>query len=351
MNIAQPIGQLNPSNSLIFTQAKITTLDEFINKAVKTETVFDSKYEYDLDQDNCTDIFEYELPEVPSTTIGFNSTHEFSQEKKRYGLKGIQNTARKLIKESCYALARKLGLSRLGLLTLTIPGLPKPLLRRICCNWQYVIKIFKQKLAREQKQRNCPTALISVTEVQPKRFDLRGEFALHEHIILVNTPSAQEYNYYFTPQEYNALWLETLDFALKKFHSPESSSGNAKNCIDIEKLSSNPIKYLSKYISKSEDDCEKAIEQGYEDCLPKQWWHENAETIALRNEYTLKLDPETSRAIYDNLENLKESGMVLDYGDVEVEWNGKKIIVAVWVQVTRKCEIMIRSMNKSPPME
>ena len=351
LNITQLKAQLKPSNSLVFSQSRQTELKAFVEANCAAEDLFDSKYEYDLDQENCTDIFEYVVPEVEEATSGFIETDEFSQEKRRYGTKGMQPRAKNLVKESCYALARKFGLSRLGFITLTIPGWVKWKIWLICINWQYAMKMFKQKLARLQLARGAPTAMISVSEVQPERLALRGEFALHEHMIIVTTPEADPYNFYISSKEYNDLWLETLELVFDKYARREFELEPANNCVDTKRVNSNPVKYLAKYFSKSKEDCKEAIDKGYERCLPRQWFHENAETVAIRKSYTVDLTHATAKAIYLNLENLKESGLVVDYGETIVEWDSREICVAVWSQVTKEGEQLVRSMNKAPPID
>ena len=174
LSLALVESTLQPSNSLLFRQ-ECEKGQKVRRKVVKDDTnTAEDDNRFCPDQDNCTDIFEYGLLENSDTTYGFINSSEFSQPKKRYGLAGITRNGKKLIRESCHAIRRKRGVKRLGLLTVTLPGLPENQLRIVCSNWNWLIKLFKQKLSREQERRNCPLEKISVSEIQPKRLKDRN---------------------------------------------------------------------------------------------------------------------------------------------------------------------------------
>jgi len=104
---------------------------------------------------------------------------ESSQTPRRYGKSGITTKGRRTIRASASLLQRTYGKGRLGFATLTIPNFPAPKVRYLAERWNDIVRVFYQKFKRIIEKKKAPHLIIGCTEIQPRRYEERGEICPH----------------------------------------------------------------------------------------------------------------------------------------------------------------------------
>lgn len=206
----------------------------------------------------------YEERVTPKLGIGA----ELSQEKKKYGLKGITGHGRKMLRNAGYLIDQatkgKYGaLPQMG--TLTIPSLEPDAMRVIATNWAYIQKRFFEKCKRRYAKLGLRFDYASCTEIQPGRWVERGEIGLHIHFLFVSYRLGG--NQWSLPDQWvRDQWKSTLESVLGK----GSISGNLNYRRETIRTSS--AAYLAKYASKGTEFIREVAERNGTDVLPSQWW-------------------------------------------------------------------------------
>ena len=191
-------------------------------------------------------------------------------EKARYGLGGMTATARRKVRSSAFLLQQKYGRARLSFVTLTVPPLGDVQSeRRLGSRWHDAIRYLIKRLKRLLHQRGLPRCLVGVSEIQVKRYASSGQFPLHIHLVLVGRKRSRgAWGIHYS--EFREAWAEILETIVG--HSIETRY--LENVKEVEKDAG---AYLGKYMSKSQNEIEKVLEDGNEWMLPKQWWFSTLE--------------------------------------------------------------------------
>jgi len=221
-------------------------------------------------------------------------TQELSQTKKTYGQNGITKLGQRKLKSGLALLERIYGIERLTLVTMTLPsedyGLDAVDLYHIANNWGLLKKRYFQEVRRLLQRRGAPEYIAEVTELQNKRFKKYGEVAPHLHFVFVGKKDARSLAYYIKPAELRAIWRRCLT----NLCGYSKRDVNVKASCNMQQIKSSAVGYLSKYMSKGKDDCDRVKEAGLESCLPKQWWGLHGGLRDLVEDYTHELNQEKS---------------------------------------------------------
>ena len=190
--------------------------------------------------------------------------------RRRYGLGGMTSEARRKVRSSAFLLQERYGRARLSFVTLTVPplgGVQSEL--RLASKWHDAIRYLIKRLKRLLLERGLPQSLVGVTEIQVKRYESTGQFPLHIHLVLVGRKRSRG-GWSIHYSEFRKAWSEVLEMIVG--HSIETRY--LENVKEVQKDAGN---YLGKYMSKSQNEIEKVLEDGNEWMLPKQWWFSTKE--------------------------------------------------------------------------
>lgn len=221
------------------------------------------------------------------------SAHESSQEKKKYGLKGITSYGRKVVRNLAYLMEKRKGRHKVAMGTLTLPSFTDSQMRVIATKWAYLTSRFFQECKRKYEKYGKRFRYVSVTEVQPKRWKARGEVGLHIHFLFEPT-------YIYSIQEWAMPdnWIrETWQRLLSNILSSEQVVPYPNYRRDMIEVSA--AAYMGKYMSKGADMIADIIEQKGVSVIPSQWW--SADSVSkkeLRSKIISISDSRTQIALY-----------------------------------------------------
>lgn len=183
-----------------------------------------------------------------------------------YGRKGITPYGKKMVRNGAYLMERAHGKNTLGMLTLTVPPLPKDDLATVAQNWGKLVNRLYQWIHRRQASKGLPTKACGCSEVQPKRSRHDPLGSLHLHIVFVGKLHRYQKSWAFSYKEIRTWWLESL---ARLVGYPVTSQA-------VENLK--PVRvsaagYLGKYMSKGSLEVGSVAAAGGWSCVPRQWWH------------------------------------------------------------------------------
>lgn len=140
-------------------------------------------------------------------------------------------------------LQDKYGHYNLSFLTLTLPNLCEQDLHKVSMNWGAMVHKFLEWLRHKVKKQNMALEYVYCTEIQPKRLELRHEYALHLHLVFRGRYDKKTC-WAITPKQARKEWSRCIRFCI----------GHANFCKSaLEKLHivrKSAAGYLSKYMSK-----------------------------------------------------------------------------------------------------
>lgn len=203
-------------------------------------------------------------PGTPLDLTSLPNSHKQANRPESYGRKGLSGYGGKMVRNAGYMLQHRYGRRRLTFLTLTLPELDKSDAVRVAQAWPELTRKLLQQLSRLLTRRGLPSAIVSVTEIQPSRFEAGGCSVLHLHAVFVGRRRGKTWA--ISPNEVRAWWLK----AINRVAETEVSSGSACDMKPVKKDAGN---YLSKYMSKGSELIEGYAERLGWKSVPRQWWN------------------------------------------------------------------------------
>lgn len=208
-----------------------------------------------------------------------DSPHKFSQEqlepfaeypscswpRRKYGQNGITGFGRKMVQSGVSVLARRLGQKRLTFCTLTLPPLDKARRALVAESWGETLRQLIQWLCRRLKRSGLEQAVVSVSEIQPKRLSKTGEGYLHLHLCW-EARTRDRKRWSVEIKDLRAWWEARL---CKVCNIPSIPSTQIK----IETVRSNVSAYMAKYMSKGAEGIAEYKGDCGEEGIPGQWWN------------------------------------------------------------------------------
>lgn len=184
------------------------------------------------------------------------------------GSKGITIYGARLVRNACYLLQQKYGKQRLSFLTTTLPGSPE-LTVAAAAEWGEITRRFLQALREKLIRSGLPGYIVSVTEVQMKRFVATGGMPLHLHLVFVGRPLD------------NAPWVLSKKWVNDCWRTAVVGRVPALKDLDfgpstrIERIEKDAAGYLGKYMSKGAAAVDFVIQEHAElyEFLPRAWYN------------------------------------------------------------------------------
>lgn len=188
-----------------------------------------------------------------------------SKVRARKGLKGLSPHGGRMVRNAIYTLERRYGSTRMCFSTVTLPALPRKQVRRIQENWGKVTEIFRLNIKRMLEAQNLSAEIVTVSEIQEKRYQKTGLPYLHLHSVFMGVlPSGR---FAISIEQHDIAWYRAINSVVNINRSHVASACNLQRCFK------SPALYLSKYLSKSVKSIETLVENGFIDWLPHHWYN------------------------------------------------------------------------------
>ena len=183
------------------------------------------------------------------------------------GLQGITSYGQNMVRNAGYLLQQRYGGARLSFLTCTLPGRPEDTIAA-AEYWPEICRVFLQWLKRRLDSAGLSTAIVSVTEIQPKRFLETGGLPLHLHVVF--NGAARDWDWAIVPDEFKRAWKRTIAGRV-----PSLADGSFASAINVQHVKESAANYLGKYMSKGADDIGDVLDMDPELVyfMPKTWYN------------------------------------------------------------------------------
>lgn len=271
-------------------------------------------------------------------SLGLSPHPNFDKPKKersRYGLRGISGKGKRRVRNACYMMTRENGKHRLTFATVTVPEMAIGNMNRIHKNWHKVIEFYRREIRRVLVRGGLSGELVSVTEVQEKRYEKTGLPVLHAHFVFVG--SRRGGGWVLTPSRHDYIWRKALLSVCPCGRIDVSASCQLKSVNKSAEM------YLGKYMSKGIQSAARIANSIWSDWIPKQWWS-CSRTLVRRMEQNLRIFDHGCNWLLDK-GNEQESDMFVFWRHVELErGDGTKYYVASYGRLTPKANGLVRKV-------
>jgi hypothetical protein len=102
---------------------------------------------------------------------------------KRYGTKGITRSGARTVRNAAYLLEKESGPRCLTFATMTVPALPMAQMAVLHENWSKVTELYRLSIRRVLLDKGLRGEIVSVSEIQEKRYEKTGVPVLHLHSV------------------------------------------------------------------------------------------------------------------------------------------------------------------------
>lgn len=187
--------------------------------------------------------------------IGSSAPPNFKKNaRKPKGQGGMTKYLARRIRNAGYILQRDAGKDNLSFLTLTLPDLSDEDLGKCTRHWSKMVNKFLVWLRYRCERLSIPFEYVYCTEIQSKRLQLRGEYALHLHL-LFRGRETRKAPWAITPRQARKEWVRCIKSVLGHSNFKSTALEN------LQRVRSNAAGYLSKYMSKGSNALLKANEK------------------------------------------------------------------------------------------
>jgi hypothetical protein len=224
-----------------------------------------------------------------------------------------------MVRNGCYELEKAYGVKRLAMWTFTIPYTDPVTLMLICNQWSNIQRKLLQELGREVQRNGGVFDWVAVSEIQEKRFEKRGEFCPHLHIVAVCRDNPRKSEFYVTASKMREIWERIMKKEVKDAGLDEEKEFSASvDCSPLRKTASG---YMAKYMSKGSEVIEKGKEMGY--VVPRQWWGAKKSLKDKIKANKRKIPSDLKTAIVQLGTKLIDRGILEYLYPVEIEHDGE----------------------------
>jgi len=177
------------------------------------------------------------------TPLVYQTVESCDKPQSRKKLESMSRAMGRNIRNAVYLLEQMPGgKDVLSFLTLTLPNLSSDGLQTCCKNWDAIVKQFMDWLRVTLERKGIEFYYVYCTEIQPKRFQSRGEFAPHLHIVFRGRQGNRR-PWAITPKQARKAWARCIS----KFVGEPFTSTALEN---LQRIRYSAARYLSKYLSK-----------------------------------------------------------------------------------------------------
>jgi len=175
--------------------------------------------------------------------LGLSDAPNFTQlQKPRKPCLGLTRSMARTIRNAGYLLEQQYGKDNLSFLTLTLPDLPPDGLEACAKNWGKMVDRFLKWLRSVIERKGGKLDYTYCTEVQTKRLETRGEYALHLHLLFGGRIS-KAHSWYVQPTQVRKAWVRCL----KSVYTGVFAQTALEN---LQRIKKSAAGYIAKYVSK-----------------------------------------------------------------------------------------------------
>lgn len=241
---------------------------------------------------------------LSDATICHKSPPQNSKKSAKRGSKGITAYGRRRVRCACALLEQKYTKKCLSFLTATLPAFSNVHeFRLICENWSYLVRAFVQELKRILVRRGYPVSMVWVTEIQEDRYRNSGEVAPHLHLIMIGKKTCFDKQWAIAKGEVRSLWERLLENLLDR---PVTCQAATR----VERPRKSLQGEFSSYLSKGGKMIEQIVKDGKGDDLPSNYSGCTDNLKKAIDDRTQRLTGEEAEKFIDNLENMKQAGLL-----------------------------------------
>lgn len=207
------------------------------------------------------------VPHSPEALSAIDSSLGSNSHSQKRGLNGITGHGKNLVRNAALLLEKRFGAKHLTFLTLTLPEMGCEVWKVIGKDWSRIVKVLTQWISRRLQSVGLPPHVVSVTEVQSKRFARSHSPGYHLHMVFVGRKPHHRWS--ITPSEIRAAWKRTVKSSVGEI----AESVSWQSCENMQAVKYSASGYLGKYMSKGAESVGEVSAMYGSDCLPSTWYN------------------------------------------------------------------------------
>jgi hypothetical protein len=181
------------------------------------------------------------------------------------GLKGITPYGARMVRNSAYVLENSVAKGRCIFATVTVPSIPEHKLAVVHQHWDKITEYYRLSLKRSLQRKGLAGELVTVSEIQTKRYQRSGLPVLHLHSVFVGVTTTGKFA--ITVEDHDNAWYRALRSVI------DISLSEVSTACNLQRVKKSASSYLGKYMTKGVKDIEAIVSAGYASWLPKHWWN------------------------------------------------------------------------------
>jgi hypothetical protein len=185
--------------------------------------------------------------------------------REKKGKRGITSYGKRMVRNAAHLLEQLGGKARCVFATVTVPALPVEKMRPIHQEWGEVCERYRLILKRTLQDQGLSGEVVTVSEIQEKRYEKTGLPVLHLHSVFIGVKKCGRFA--ISTEQHDDMWYRALNVAVD-VERAECSVG-----CNLQRVKKSTAAYLGKYLSKGGKAVERAIEDGFGSWLPDHWWN------------------------------------------------------------------------------
>ena len=206
-----------------------------------------------------------------------------SQNKARSGIGGISTGGRKFLRDSLMLMEDKR--SSLAFWTVTLPDEDYSLFADLSASWPRFQRRISDLLGRYLREHLGEAVTVAAVEIGDKRTRRVGRPMPHIHVVCNGWAKRHpDGGWLLRPDRMDDLVRKAAQYAgLPSRERPAVSS--------VDRIRCSVHNYVAKYLTKQAGVEEVDLSEGWDECIPRQWWNASDEARALVNGCLFKLSP------------------------------------------------------------
>lgn len=190
---------------------------------------------------------------------------ELSKTRGTKGLGGITAYGRRTVRNACYLIEQNAGRARCIFATVTLPSLPIEEMSTLHESWGKVVELYRLNMKRMLQDKGLSGEMVSVTEVQEKRYENTGLPVLHLHSVFVGVDRVGKYA--ISIEQHDAAWVQAVGAVVRV------NADDFTTACNLQRVRKSAAAYLGKYMSKGAKVVAKIANTKFARWLPRHWWN------------------------------------------------------------------------------
>lgn len=204
-------------------------------------------------------IFDSEAGEVPEGPQGNKKSRQ------RKGLTGITSYGKRMVRNATHVLEERYGRARCIFATVTLPDVPLEQMSIIHERWHRLVEYYRLGIRRELQKQNLSGEIVTVSEVQEKRYEKTNLPVLHLHSVFIGVNAWGKFA--ISTERHDDIWVNAVKSVVDVKRDEFTTACN------LQRVRKSSSAYLGKYMSKGTRVVARIVNQGLGDWLPKHWWN------------------------------------------------------------------------------